>query len=234
MRTFREVSIYIVIALFLVGSIIFVTNQLSMSLLTPEWFSIMSSVSTSISSIVSFLLLFVTFFYLLATRSMVYEMKKQRESQESPVVSVRIVPDATNFGILNICVKNTGGSPAYDVSIKFDPDLPYKESSLNTLAMFNNMPVIDKNENIEFLFASAHIYFNSESPKSTTAEIQYYRKPRVITQDNEPIKRTIKINLEERRGQLYTNRNGLHDLVKEVEEIKQGLMMLLAEKEERK
>jgi hypothetical protein len=52
--------------------------------------------------------------------------------------------------------------------------------------------------------------------------------------NNESIKRIININVEERKDQFYVNRSGLHDLVKEVEEIKQGLMMLLAEKEEDK
>ena len=52
-------------------------------------------------------------------------MKIQRENQEEPVVSVKILPDSTNFEMLNIVIKNTGGSPAYDVSIWFDPDLPY-------------------------------------------------------------------------------------------------------------
>ena len=161
---------------------------------------------------------------------MVEEMIKQREIQEEPIVSARIVPDGNNFGMLNMNVRNTGGGPAYNVSIKFDPDLPYQESSINSLKMFNDMPVLDKNENIEFLFASAHAYFNSSNPKSTVAKIQYYRKPVAIGEKDEPIRREIMINIDERKGQLYVNRNGLHDLEKEVEEIKQGLLMLLADK----
>ena len=231
MKIFKEILLYIIMVLMIIGSLLFVVNQLDISNHTTSWYSVLSSVSTSFAAIASILLLLVTFFYLLATRNMVGEMKKQRLAQEEPVVSVRIVPDSNNFGILNINVKNTGGGPAYNVSVKFEPDLPYHSSSINKLRMFNDMPVLDKNETIEFLFASAHSYFNSENSKTTTAFIEYYRRPKTNkVKGNEPVKREIKIDLEERAGQLYVNRNGMHDLVKEVEEIKQGILMLLTEK----
>lgn len=191
----------------------------------------LSSVSTSFAAVTNFILLLLTFLYLLATRSMVDEARKQRIAQEEPVVSVRITPDNNNFGMLNICLKNTGGGPAYNVSVRFDPDLPYHDGSINNLRIFNNMPVIDRSENIEFLFASAHSYFESNNPKTAIAYIKYYRKPLTNNKkDNDPIERIIEIDLEERKDQLYVNRNGMHDLVKEVEELKQGVLMLLSDK----
>ncbi|WP_199624793.1 hypothetical protein [Paenibacillus alkalitolerans] len=228
-KIIREILFYIAVGILIVIGLIVITNLLIDSGFTPDWFSKLSSIATSFASITSVLLLLVTFFYLLATRNMVTEMKKQRELQEEPVVSVRIVPDEINFGMLNFLIKNTGGSPAYDVSISFDPDLPYHGGTVNEIRMFNNMPVLDKNESINFLFASSHEYFNSDKPKNSVARIQYYKAPITnLSEDNPPIIREIRVNIEERKGQLYVNRNGMHDLVKEIEELKQVLLISMA------
>lgn len=232
LKIIKALSVIIFIVA-LIGLVLFATNQYMLGGNSSEWFLNVSSISTAVGVIINILLFVVTFFYLLATRKMVEEMRKQRESVEMPVVSIKIVPDSKLFGLLNLNVKNTGGSPAYDVSITFDPDIKYKKSSLNELTMFQNMPVLDKNENIEFLFGSAHEYFNSNNPKSTTAKIKYYLKPKDVKPNhskerNDPIERSIRINFEERKGQLYANKSSMDDLVKEIEEIKQGLLMILA------
>jgi len=51
---------------------------------------------------------------------------------------------------------------------------------------------------------------------------------------DEAIIRVININIEERKGLYQINRNGMHDLVKEVEELKQGVLMLLSNQQEGK
>lgn len=230
-KVIREFLLYVVIGIVIVTGIIVITNQLNQSGFTTEWFSKLSSVASSIGSISGVLLLLVTFFYLLATRNMVTEMKKQREMQEEPVVSVRIVPDSSIFGMLNFSVRNSGGGPAYDISIRFSPDLPYHGGTVNDISMFKNMPVLDKNETVDFLFASSHEYFNSDEPKSTIATIEYYKTPKTNqAKKNVPIIREVRVNIEERKGLLYVNRYSLHDLVKEVEELKQGLILLLSSK----
>ncbi len=229
MKIVREAFSYIVGFFIIIALILFISNQFQLANFSSNWYDTLSSVSTSVSAIATSLLLVVTFGYLLATRNMVNEMKRQREIQEEPIVSVKILPDVNSFGFLNIVIKNTGGGPAYDVSIKFEPDLPYFNGSLNELRIFKHMPFLDKFETIEFFFDSANRYFNSDNPKTTTAYIQYYKNPPNNSVQNEPpIKRIINIDIEERKGQLQINRNGLHDLVKEIEELKQGVLMILA------
>ncbi|WP_424767743.1 hypothetical protein [Paenibacillus sp. sgz302251] len=95
------------------------------------------------------------------------------------------------------------------------------------------MPYLDKNEAVEFFFASTYEYFKSDNPKRATANITYYKTPVVEhNRSNEPIRRTVALNIEERKGHLYISRNGVHDLVKEVEELKQGVLILLAHRKE--
>lgn len=180
---------------------------------------------SEISTFISTLALIVLFLNLL-------EIKKQRRFEEDPFVSLKIVPDKSN-SLLNVIMKNTGGSPAYNVSVSFKPDLPYHDTSLNKLKIFNNMPFLDKGEKVEFLFDSTIDYFNAESPINTTeATITYFKSPYDYDNNKNPEKHKIKIELDERKGQLNVRYNTMHNLVKEVQELKQGLLLILAQMEE--
>ncbi len=166
---------------------------------------------------------------------MVIEMERQRNLQEEPAVSIKVVPDAREPHMLNMVFKNTGGGPAYDVSVAFDPDIPYDKISLNKLRMFNKMPLLDKGEIIEFFFASASYYFKSENPKFTTATIQYYKTPPSDRINNiKPIIRRINIDIIERENQLKIGKRDMDDLVDEIEELKHGLLIIAKDAEEKK
>jgi hypothetical protein len=196
-------------------------------------YAAIESISTAFAMIGTIILLFLTYLSLRETRKMVSEMQRQRESLENPAVSLRIVPDLRNLQILNMVIKNSGGGPAYDVSVKFNPDLPYEESSLNQLKYFQKIPLLDKNETIEFFFSSAIEYFKSDKPKFSVAQIEYYKTP--ITDRNEdkkPIIRRIELNINEREEHLYVGVRNLNDLVNEIEELKQGLLLIASNMEE--
>ncbi len=115
----REILGVIALALVIALSLIAITVLLSHTDLSTNWYTNLGAVSTAVGVIVSSILLIVTILYLLATRDMVTEARRQREMQEEPAVSVRIVPDKDNFNILVVALKNTGGAPAYDVSVEF-------------------------------------------------------------------------------------------------------------------
>ena len=118
------------------------------------WFTKLSALSTALAAFGGLSLLFVTFLYLIETRKMVLEMKRQRE----PMVTVKIIPDIDNFNFMNVWIKNTGGSPAYDISIKFTPDLPYGNTTLNDVNSMKYLPILDTGEIIEFfLLVLLHI-----------------------------------------------------------------------------
>ncbi len=206
---------------------------------TTEWYTALESISTGIgavstfvASIVGIIILYIALLSLRETRKMVVEMEKQRELQEEPAVSVKIVPDISDLNLLNIIIRNTGGGPAYDVSVKFDPDLPYEETTLNQLKIFNKNPLIDKDETIEFFFASAIEYFHGGSPKATTATIEYYKLPQYFRKSNQkPFVRIVYINILEREGQLQIKKRNIHDLVNEIEELKQGVLIVASDLE---
>lgn len=195
------------------------------------WFTKLSALATVLAAFGGLCLLFVTFLYLIETRKMVQEMQRQKE----PAVTVKIVPDKVSFNFFNVWIKNTGGSPAYDISIKFDPDLPYAKSSLNSINAIKHLPLLDTGEEIEFFFDSAITYFaNPQNPMISNVNLTYYLTPQSATQKTKPFKRNYVINLEERKDQRFLSKRNINDLVTEVEELKQGLFMFLSEIREKK
>lgn len=193
-------------------------------------FTAIAAISNAITAFIGVLLFIVTFFYLLATRAMVDEMKKQRAATEEPAVSIKVVPSTDAANVLNLVLKNSGGSPAYNVSVKFDPDLPYKDITLNQLNLFHDMALLDKGESVELFLASAPDYFRSNKPKRTTATLEYYITPRLQREINSDRKvRIIEIDLEERKDQMQIRNRTMDDLVREIEELKQGLLLIAGE-----
>jgi hypothetical protein len=194
-------------------------------------FTAIAAISNAITAFIGLPLFAVTFLYLLATRAMVDEMKKQRSAIEEPVVSIKVVPSSDATNVLNLVLKNSGGGPAYDISVKFDPDLPYKDSkTLNQLNIFHNMVLLDKGESVELFLASAPEYSRSNKPKRTTATLEYFITPRLQREINSERKvRIIEIDIEERKDQLQIRNRTMDDLVQEIEELKQGLLLIAGE-----
>lgn len=176
----------------------------------------MSSVATFVASVTGIGVLIFTFLTL-------QESRKQRESAEEPIVTIRLVPEAKNNNFFYFTLKNTGGGPAYDISIKFEPDLPYGEAdTLNNLNMFKRMSLLDKNEEVNFLFDPAIDYYESNNPKSTVAKVTYYKQPK-YSKRIKPVVREFEINFEERKDQMQLITRDMNDLVKEIQELKHVL-----------
>ncbi|HOI68712.1 MAG TPA: hypothetical protein PLN41_03060 [Methanothrix sp.] len=219
-------SLVIILLVLAIGSlIIFIVIETAM--VDSIDFTAIGAISNVITAIIGIPLLAITLSYLLATREMVQEMRKQRAIMEEPAVSLKAVPSADAANVINLVLKNTGGGPAYDVSVKFDPDIPYEGMTLNQLNMFRKMSVLDKGESVELFFASAPEYFKSKKPKRTTATIEYYIAPNDQSDINsKPLKRNIVIDLEERRNQLQLRQKNMNDLVEEIIELKQGVLFI--------
>jgi hypothetical protein len=229
---FINLACLLAVMVFIIYVLLLITDKIY-SFHTSDWWSASAAIFVAITAISGIFLLATTFYYTLKTRDMAEEMKRQRQILERPAVSVRISPNPKYSSLLNMVIKNTGGGAAYDVSIKFDPDLPYYDTHLNLLRIFQKMPLLDKGESIEFVFASEIEYYNSSNPKSTTATIQYYLSPQYTRTDADPIQiRVIKIDIIEREGQLRPKTNGIPELVGEIGELKQGLLMLLSDMED--
>jgi hypothetical protein len=224
MKTARDILILIVLGILIVYGIISLTDYIKKLNFDQQFFVVLGSVSTSIASIGGLLLLLVTFLYLIETRKMAIESRRQRELLEEPAVSVKIVPELKDPNFLFLVIKNTGGGPAYDISVEFIPDLEYKGSTLNELNMFKNMPLLDKGEEVSFFYDSAVDFFKSQKPMQIKANITYYKTP-AENNGSKQFSREIKINFEERKGQLHLIRRDIHDLVNEMEELKHALLI---------
>lgn len=214
---------------FLILAIIFAALLIFQIVVDNDWANKLSAGATAVAALGGMLLMVFTFQYLQATRDMVNEMRKQNE----PAVTVKIVNSKDSKNDLNVWIKNTGGSPAYNVSINFDPDLPYYGTykSLNELPIFKHMPYLEKNEEIEFFYATAPHYFeNQNNPLESTVTIKYSG----IVNSRQELKRQYKINLKEGSGQSFLTIYSLSELVEEIIELKQGIFMFLSEMREEK
>ncbi|MGE6719546.1 hypothetical protein ACQKGD_19600 [Peribacillus frigoritolerans] len=194
-----------------------------------DFFDNLSKVSSSISAIGGLLVLIVTFFYFLETRKMTIATRRQTELLEEPAVSLKIVPDDTNINFLYVIMKNTGGGPAYDISVNFEPDIKYGAKTLNQLKMFNKMPLLDKGEEVKFFFDSAIEYFESDKPMETRATVSYFLSPQ-SAKNQKPIIREFTIDIEERKGLYHLSKRDINDLVKEIEELKHALIIASIER----
>lgn len=192
-----------VIVILLVG---FSYNFLINSLNYPSyWFAKVNSLSTALAAIGGLCLLIITFLYLLETRKMVQEMQRQRE----PAVTIRFSPDKHTNHLINIVLKNTGGGPAYDISVNFDPDLPYRQKkSLNELNVFKRLPLLEIGESYEFFFDSAADYLPSNNPKRTIATITYFKSPQDSNPDQQSVRRSIKIDFRRKEGAIICRSQG--------------------------
>lgn len=180
-----------------------------------DFYTILSSISTTFAAIGGLALLFVTYFTFVDT-------KDQRKLENEPVITLRLVPDEKNSNFINFSLRNTGGGPAYDLNVVFTPNLNYNKATLNDLAIFKRLPLIDKGEKIEFLFDSLIEYYNSDNPKIINATATYYVYPK-NKRKSKQIQRSFELNLEENKGQMQIVKKDFNDIVKELEEIKHFL-----------
>lgn len=177
-----------------------------------DFYTNLSAISTTFAAVGGIALLIVTYFTF-------FDAKQQREIEKEPIITLRLIPDNKNSSFVNFSLKNTGGGPAYDLNIIFTPDVPYNSSTLNELSMFKRLPLLDKDEQIEFFFASLIEYYNSDKPKILNAVATYYTLPKEI-KESKMIVRRFEIFIEERKGQMQIIKKDLNDLVKEIEELK--------------
>ncbi|RMA90898.1 hypothetical protein [Priestia megaterium] len=217
MRNFKSLTYLLIIILFAVCLLLEITRLFLKLKLDDDFFSALGSVADSLASLTGIGVLLFTYFAL-------QEARKQREIADEPVVTIRLLPDIKNNNFLSFTLKNTGGGPAYDLSVKFNPDLPYGEGTLNNLNMFKQMSLLDKNEEVNFLFDSAFEYYNSNHPMTTMATVIYYKHPK-DQKKGKAILRDFEINFEERKGQMNLITRDISDLVKEVQELKHAIVI---------
>lgn len=189
-----------------------------------------SSVSTAAATLVSLFVLFVALASLSTSRGMLVEMRKQREAAERPNISVVTTPESRRPGILNLRIANTGRGPAYDLAVRFDPDIPWGESTLNTAGILSSMPVLDGGEEVEIFLAAGGQLQAKGYPTESTAYVTYFS----VSEENEPrepITASFRVLLSAWLGHMQIRLKGVHELVEEVEDLKHALLIALEEKQ---
>lgn len=177
----------------------------------------------------SLFLLIVTLSYVFLTHSLVKETRKAREAQEKPSISFRIIPDEISPNLLNFSIKNSGTGDAYDIKVSFDPDPPYNRTTLGNI--FKSLSYLGAGEEIRFYFAHAPDYFNNtENIKQFVAKVTYYNHPfsRRPEYGNEfkKFNGEYGVNVEELKNLLFVGRKNSNDIAKEMEGIKEGLLLI--------
>lgn len=231
METIKRLLYLILLGIIICIGVVYLTHLYGQFSKDTGFFNNLSTLSSSISAIGGLLVLVVTFFYFLETRKMTIATRRQTELLEEPAVSLKISPAEGNPNLLYVVMKNTGGGPAYDVSVSFTPDLTYGETTLNKLKMFNKMPLLDKGEEVKFFFASAIEYFESNKPLESRASVSYFSSPQSPKNKN-PLTREFTIDLSEREGQYHICRRDINDLVNEIEELKHALIISSIERKD--
>lgn len=197
------------------------------------WFSKLDATSTALLAVFTFFTVFFAFKTMKASVNALDETRRMN----APAVSVKIAWSEEKPDMIFLVVQNTGGSAAYDVNIQFDPDLPYKGSysNLNSLPKFKDLPLLEKNEKVWIYLATSYELYNTDPspvldntiyPKEVMVSIEYNLSQ--IKKDGKDVHIKYKINLKEDEGRLYIGKKTLHDLVNEMEELKQALVILLS------
>jgi hypothetical protein len=206
--------------------IIYALNYCIIVPYSEAWYSRLNAVSTGVAAIFSIGAVIFAFRSFTASRDMLIETQKQND----PAITVKIIPDKDQPNLLNVWIKNTGGGPAYDIHIGFEPDLLYRDTTINKLKLLNNISLLERGEEIEFYFDSAIDYLNSEKIQESKVTLEYYRCPKGDNKKQNSIIRKYNIKIDERKGLRFASKKNLNDLVLEIEELKQALLIILAKK----
>ena len=134
-----------------------------------------------------------------------------------PRVFFDIVPARLNM--LNFHLRNSGRSPAFNISCSFNPDLPYyDDTSLSSLPILKNLPFLEDSKEISFYYNTLpSILEDSTFPKETNVRITYADSDKNIYSEN------YIINLERYRGTRVSDTADLRDIHEDLDNIRKVL-----------
>lgn len=217
MKFFYRIVIFLLCLIFAITFMYFSYKIFSSQVTDINFYTQLAAISTTVAALGGMTLLIVTYFTFLETR-------EQRMALEEPIVTLKIIPDSKYINFLNFVLKNTGGGSAYDLNVTFTPNLNYGDVTLNELTMFKRMPLLEKGEEIIFFYDSFIDYLDSGQPLKINAAATYYTLPK-DRRSSKKIKRNFEIDFEERKGQMQLVKKDMNDLIKEIQELKQLMVI---------
>lgn len=168
------------------------------------------------------------------------EIQKQNEKMNKenndPLVTLKLL---NKEGLLFLRLKNSGNSAAYNVRIEIEKEIIYKNSNyktLNKLPIFNNLSILDRDEEIQIFYDSAFEFYNDLNEKILDSEIKiiYYNKPEHKRKDANDGKVSYNsiLSFKELDGILYIHEYTLKDISKNLERLGDALIVNLEEDNE--
>lgn len=141
------------------------------------------------------------------------EMKESRDDENAPyIVCYFELEDHT----IHFVVENVGKGLAQNIKMEFTPKLRCSGYDINDISMIKDgIPYMPPNYKIKTFFDTSPRYLSSELPLHYDAKISYYGG---ITGKKRITKYTLDLNYI--KGIHFLSRNKMHDLVKEVKEIR--------------
>lgn len=152
------------------------------------------------------------------------DFKKIYESIEKLTVAIKdsnrpwvhLTVSVGKINMLYMNIRNTGKSPAYNISFKFDPDINYySEITLSKVKIFNTLSILENGQEIKFFFNSLlEIKDRPQSQLSTNVTITYQDSKGKLYSEN------YLLELDQFNGLLYIEDSNLNDLHRDLQEIK--------------
>ena len=132
-----------------------------------------------------------------------------------------ILPGNVNPNLLDVVLRNSGGSPAYNINCTFDPDLPfYGSTTLSKLNIFKNVPFLEHREELRFFYRDLFSILNegeAYGSKQTKVSITY------TDSEAQSYTESYTISLERYRGLLSREIRTIDDIFKELLNIRKEL-----------
>jgi hypothetical protein len=155
------------------------------------------------------------------------ESKKQREVLNTPVVTAKISNLNPYDNLLYFIIENSGNAPAYDVSLELENDIEYNDTTLNSLELFKNNPIIGPKEKISFFIDTASEYLDSDKPLENKVYINYYKYPNELRKSKpRPEINIIDLKPLIKHDTLQVKKHNINDLVKELKELKEIMTII--------
>lgn len=157
--------------------------------------------------------------------------KKQRFEDKKPIVTLQLIPENNKSQNIDFHLTNTGGGPAYNLTIKFTPNEKYGETYLNELPLFKNLPVLELNDSKKFFYASAIDVMEESERHLLKGMATYYNKPEE-NKYRKKFTREFSLSVNEYKFLQYVGDPGFNELVTEIREFKQAVILANVNNEE--
>jgi hypothetical protein len=153
---------------------------------------------------------------------MVHESTTKLESYDSrrPRLVFDIAPSKRYYSdFYDISLKNAGGSPAYNITCIFNPDLPYADdSTLSNLSIFKSLDHLVQGDEITFYFGNSLKFLNDDS----------FRKETIVTMNYEDaqgksLSDKSRVNLEKYRGIVFVQTKSIDNIVSELNKLERTI-----------